>query len=151
VNTSTAGGGGTFTTTSGGGAPAGSTGPADPPYVTVNYSLYTGAAYVPDAGMLAPYAGPVAPDGWLLADGRCLATAGRYAKLFNAARSTTSTPASSRATGPRSRSRRTRTPGPSRATPTRSGPSRPSSPARAAPSRTCTAGATPRARRAASS
>ena len=55
---------------------------ADPPYLAMDYTLYTTASYTPDVGVTVPFAGATVPRGWALADGSCVSTTGQYADLF---------------------------------------------------------------------
>jgi prepilin-type N-terminal cleavage/methylation domain-containing protein len=72
---------GTLTTAPAGGQTVTSAATSNPPYLAVNYLAHTNASYSLAAGTLTPYVGPVAPSGWLIADGSCLATS-TYPSLF---------------------------------------------------------------------
>lgn len=51
------------------------------PYQAINYGQFDTAAYDVPTGTIAPFAGPVAPPGWTLADGRYVGCSGTYAGL----------------------------------------------------------------------
>jgi prepilin-type N-terminal cleavage/methylation domain-containing protein len=72
--------------------PLSPTASSNPPFMAINYVVYSGTSYSMDPGTIIPYISSSAPAGWLVADGSCVNQAGAYANLY-AAIGTTYTPA----------------------------------------------------------